>query len=81
MTGLGLTKPDGSVVTFYAPPASKKGTAVFLDSGGTLSRIPTAMFNAIGAAFPGAAYNPSTGFFDVPCTAKDLAGSVDFKFG
>ncbi|KAK3940419.1 aspartic peptidase domain-containing protein [Diplogelasinospora grovesii] len=75
MTGIGITLPDGTSQT--SDPIE---VPVFLDSGGTLSRLPTAIFQAIGGAFPGAQYDPSSGFFVADCSVANETGSVDFIF-
>lgn len=76
MTGVGLTLPSGEVARSAAIDVP-----VFLDSGGTLSQLPSNIFQAFAAAFQGAEYDPSSGFYFLPCDMTDLAGSVDFYFG
>ncbi|KAK0723376.1 aspartic peptidase domain-containing protein [Lasiosphaeria miniovina] len=79
LTGVGMTQPDGSA---DRTPANAIDVPVFLDSGGTLSRLPTAIFQAIGNSFPGAQFDARSGFFVVPdCSAlADSGGTVDFFF-
>jgi hypothetical protein len=72
-----MTMPDGSTKSFYNTPA---GFPVFLDSGGTVSRLPTAIYKAVGSAFPTAQLD-SSGFYIVSCADTALSGSVDFGFG
>lgn len=76
LTGVGLTFPDGSATT-----SEEIDVPIFLDSGGTLSRLPTPIFLAIGDAFPGAQFDPQSGFYIVDCDIGDQPGSVDFAFG
>ena len=77
MKSVGITKPGGSPKTY---PASS--TPVFLDSGGTLSRLPTPIFNAIVADFPGATLDSGgSGLYTVDCSVASQAGTVDFAFG
>ncbi|KAJ9143203.1 Acid protease [Coniochaeta hoffmannii] len=75
MTGVGITLPDGESST--SDPIE---VPVFLDSGGTLSRLPTPIYQAIGESFPGAQLDPSTDFYLVDCSVADQPGSVDFVF-
>lgn len=76
MTGVGLTYPDGSVTR-----SQEITVPVFLDSGGTLSRLPTPIYQAFAASFEGAEFDSQTGFYFLPCDVADLKGSVDFYFG
>jgi hypothetical protein len=75
MTGVGITLPDGESQTSDAIEVP-----VFLDSGGTLSRLPTAIYQAIGDSFPGAQLDQSSGFYYVDCDVGKQPGSVDFIF-
>lgn len=75
MTGVGLTYPDGRVER-----SQDINVPVFLDSGGTLSRLPTPIYNAFAASFQGAEFDARTGFYFLPCSIADLSGSVDFYF-
>ncbi|KAK4210786.1 aspartic peptidase domain-containing protein [Rhypophila decipiens] len=75
LNGVGVTLPDGSALAsepFELP--------VFLDSGGTYSRLPTVIFLAIGEAVPGAQYDPDSNLFVVDCDIAKEAGSMDFAF-
>jgi hypothetical protein len=81
MTSVGITKP-GQAPKTYPPPSNPAGQAVFLDSGGTLSRLPTPLFNAILADFPSATADPSNnGIYEVPCSVVSQDGTMDFGFG
>ncbi|KAK0629272.1 aspartic peptidase domain-containing protein [Bombardia bombarda] len=75
LTGVGITLPDGS-----ASASDVIQVPVFLDSGGTLSRLPTPIFQAIGDVFPGAAFDEDEGAFVVDCSVASQPGSVDFAF-
>jgi len=77
MNSVGMTLPDGGTTSFFAGSPFP----VFLDSGGTLSRLPTPIYKAIGTAFPNAALHAPTGFYVVDCALKDSKASVDFGFG
>jgi hypothetical protein len=77
MLSVGITKPAESPKKY---PASS--TPVFLDSGGTLSQLPTSIFNAILADFPGATPSPDgSGLYVVDCALASQSGTIDFAFG
>jgi hypothetical protein len=82
MTSVGITKP-GEAPKLYPPSSSNpQGQAVFLDSGGTLTGLPTPLFNAIVADFPGATLDSGgSGLYIVDCAVASQAGTVDFGFG
>jgi hypothetical protein len=75
MTGVGITLPDGE-----SQSSDAIEVPVFLDSGGTLSRLPTPIYQAIGDSFPGAQLDQSSGFYYVDCDVGQQPGSVDFTF-
>jgi len=75
LTGIGITLPDGT-----SDRSGDIEVAVFPDSGGTLSRLPTPIFQAFGESFPGALFDPQSGFYIVDCDVADQRGSVDFYF-
>lgn len=82
MTSLSLTLPPS---TPGATPAAPKvflssPLGVFLDSGGTLSMLPSSIVRPLAAAFPGA-QNVGGGQYTVPCSAMNQTGFVDFGFG
>lgn len=81
MTSLSVTAPDGTTTNAFKSASSSKGEPVFLDSGGTLSRLPATMFKALGDGFPGARYDRSSGFYVVNCNSAGAKGTVDFGFG
>ncbi|CCC11183.1 hypothetical protein SMACR_03889 [Sordaria macrospora] len=76
LSGVGMTYPDGQV-----EESEEIAVPVFLDSGGTLSRLPATIFQAIGDSFPGSQYDTESGFYIVDCAVADESGSVDFVFG
>ncbi|KAL2264584.1 hypothetical protein VTJ83DRAFT_7094 [Remersonia thermophila] len=76
MNAVGLTLPDGTVLK-----SEELQTPVFLDSGATLSYLPTRIFEALANSFEGGAYEPDTGFYYLPCSATNLNGTIDFYFG
>lgn len=78
MTSIGITTPDGD-----SGLLASGELAVFLDSGGTLTRLPTSIFESIGDAFAsfGAEYDESSGYYIIDCDAMKQSGSVDFGFG
>lgn len=76
LTSVGLTLPNGT-----SGLLASGELPVFLDSGGTLTRLPNETFFAIGDAFPGAILNDTIGYYEIDCDAADQAGSVDFGFG
>jgi len=77
MKSVGITKPGESPKIY--PDSS---TPVFLDSGGTLSGLPTPIFNAIVADFPSATLDAGgSGLYIVDCAVASQSGTVDFAFG
>jgi hypothetical protein len=82
MASVGITKPGSTTSKLYAPTSSDPlGQPVFLDSGGTLSRLPTRLFNDIIADFPSAKQVGTTGLYTVDCAVAKEDGTVDFGFG
>jgi hypothetical protein len=75
MTGIGLTLPDGNIVQ-----SERLNTPVFLDSGATLSHLPTRIYEALVGSFTDAMFDLESGFYLVPCEVTELEGSVDFYF-
>lgn len=75
MTGIGLTLSDGTVVR-----SEELNVPVFLDSGTTLSHLPTPIYRAIAASFPDALLDSESGLFILPCEYTEMAGSIDFYF-
>ncbi|KAI0880786.1 acid protease [Annulohypoxylon maeteangense] len=74
MTSLSLTPPSGQNKVY-----ENTTMAVFLDSGATLTLLPTKLANAIAADF-GAETTDSNGFYPVDCSLNDLPGTLNFAF-
>lgn len=74
MTSLSLTPPSGQTKQY-----ENTTMTVFLDSGATLTLLPTQLANSIAADF-GADATDSNGFYPVDCSLNDLQGSLDFAF-
>ncbi|KAK0653146.1 aspartic peptidase domain-containing protein, partial [Cercophora newfieldiana] len=81
LAGIKVNQADGTVVPVYTPPSGGSGQPVLLDSGYTLSALPTAIFDNLVAAFPSAVYVPSADLYVVDCLDPGQGGSVDFVFG
>jgi len=81
MNSLSITLPDGASRNFYSPAGNNPGQPVFLDSGGTLTRLPTVMFQALAETFPTAQLDEPSGYYVVDCAVANQAGSIDFGFG
>lgn len=83
LTSVCVTSPAGSSETLYTD--TTPGLPVFLDSGGTLTRLPTTIYQAIGesfiADFPDTFLDTPTGYYVVDCSIASSSGSVDFGFG
>lgn len=80
MTSVGVTKPGSATSKLYtvAPPAYQQ--AVVLDSGSTLSTLPTNLVTAMLADFTGVV-SLGSGVYAVDCNQTGLAGTLDFGFG
>ncbi|KAI2470525.1 acid protease [Annulohypoxylon bovei var. microspora] len=74
MTSLSLTPPSGQTKVY-----ENTTMAVFLDSGATLTLLPTNLSNSIAADF-GADATDTNGFYPVDCSLNDLQGSLNFAF-
>ncbi|KAH8649680.1 aspartic peptidase domain-containing protein [Tricladium varicosporioides] len=81
MKSMGITKPSQPSKTYTFNSGDPKGQPVFLDSGGTLSQIPTPLFNAIVADFNATPNPDGSGKYVIDCAIADQAGTVDFTFG
>jgi hypothetical protein len=80
MTSVGITKPGESPKVYPPTSSNPNGQGVFLDSGSTISHVPTLLFNAIVSDFPGATPD-SDGLYIVDCVVANQPGTVDFGFG
>lgn len=80
LDGISVTMDDGTTAPVFD---QANGQAVLLDSGYTVSALPTAHFQKILAAFPSAKADPNNGGqYLVDCAvAKSVKGSVNYKFG
>ncbi|KAI1259091.1 acid protease [Xylariaceae sp. FL1019] len=74
MSSVSLRPPSGQVKGY-----ANTSLPVFLDSGSTLSLLPTAVAEAISADFGGQA-NAQAGYYLVDCSLRDEPGTVDFAF-
>lgn len=79
LDGISITKDDGSVSPVFDKP---NGQPVLLDSGYTVSALPTEHFQKILAAFPSAKKDPESDQYTVDCSVvKSAKGSINYKFG
>ncbi|KAI0432256.1 aspartic peptidase domain-containing protein [Xylaria sp. FL1042] len=74
MHSLSITPPSGETKQY--PNTSM---AVFLDSGATLTLLPTSLANAIAADFGADATN-ADGFYPVDCKFNNQSGTLSFAF-
>lgn len=74
MTSLSLTPPSGQTKVYENTPMT-----VFLDSGATLTLLPTDLANAIAVDF-GADPTTADGVYPVNCSLNDVPGTLDFAF-
>ncbi|KAK5627595.1 hypothetical protein RRF57_003310 [Xylaria bambusicola] len=74
MESLGITPPDSQTKQY-----SNTSMAVFLDSGATLTLLPTSLANEIAADFGAEATNPN-GFYAVDCKFNNQSGTLSFAF-
>lgn len=74
MNNVSLTPPNGVTKTY-----ANTGMDVFLDTGATLSLLPTDLVDAIGTDF-GSPTPGSDGYYQVDCSFNDLNGSLNFAF-
>ncbi|RDW71697.1 hypothetical protein BP5796_07731 [Coleophoma crateriformis] len=77
MNSIGIS-PPGAYSKNYTSAGYKQ--PVFLDSGGTLSRLPADIVNMMLGDFPGAV-SQGNGLFTIPCAVGAQSGTVDFGFG
>ncbi|KAJ0107687.1 hypothetical protein J7T55_010293 [Diaporthe amygdali] len=74
MNNMSITPPSGNKKVY--PNTSMD---VFLDTGSTLTLLPQAICDQLGADFGSSGVDES-GFYPVDCSLADLAGTVDFDF-
>ena len=78
MTSVGITEPGSATSKLYTAPTYEQ--AVVLDSGSTLSTLPTNLVTAMLADFTGVV-SLGSGLYAVDCSQTSLAGTLDFGFG
>ncbi|UNI16977.1 hypothetical protein JDV02_003359 [Purpureocillium takamizusanense] len=76
--GIAITTADGKANTIFDKTG---GLKAYLDSGTTVSQLPTAMFNEVLKLFPGARKDPKYNQWYVDCSLVNSKGFVSFKFG
>jgi hypothetical protein len=81
VNGISVNQPDGTVVNVYSTPVGGKGQPVLLDSGYTLSALPSAIMQKLVSAFPSAQYVLGADLYTVDCQDPGQGGSLDFTFG
>ncbi|KAI1423531.1 aspartic peptidase domain-containing protein [Xylaria sp. FL1777] len=74
MESLSITPPSGKTKQY-----SNTSMAVFLDSGATLTLLPTRLASAIAADF-GADKTDTNGFYPVDCKFNEQSGTLGFAF-
>lgn len=74
MDYMSLTPPSGKTKKY-----ANTTMAVFLDSGATLTLLPSTLANTIAADF-GSQGTDVNGFYPVDCSLNDMPGTVDFAF-
>lgn len=76
--GITITQADGSQDVVFS---QVNGQVANLDSGYTLSAMPSEIFNGILDAFPSARPVSGSTTYEVDCDIADTEGSVDVTFG
>lgn len=74
MNNMSITPPSGNKKMY--PNSSMD---VFLDTGSTLTLLPQAICDQLGADFGSSGLDES-GFYPVDCNLADLPGTIDFDF-
>ncbi|KAI1150578.1 aspartic peptidase domain-containing protein [Nemania diffusa] len=74
MQSLSITPPSGNTKQY-----ANTSMDVFLDSGATLSLLPTSLANSIAADFGADATDPN-GFYPVDCSFNNQSGTLNFAF-
>ncbi|KAK8065777.1 eukaryotic aspartyl protease [Apiospora hydei] len=74
MNYMSLTPPSGKTKKY-----ANTTMAVFLDSGATLTLLPTTLADTIAADF-GSPGTDANGFYPVDCSLNKMPGTVDFAF-
>jgi hypothetical protein len=81
MTSVGITKPGSSSSVLYTVPPPAYQQPVVLDSGSTLSTLPSNLVTAMLADFTGVQEVGTTGLYAIDCSQTTLSGTLDFGFG
>ncbi|KAI9648439.1 hypothetical protein NHQ30_003073 [Ciborinia camelliae] len=76
MTYFGVTFPDQLPMNFTGVSYAKP---VIIDSGSTLSYLPPSLVTAMLTYFPGWV-NKGGGLYTIPCSFRNIAGTMDFGF-
>lgn len=76
MDGMSVSSGNGTTTPVFD---KVNGVPVFLDSGGTLSQLPTYVVKELLKSFPSA--KKSGKVYTVECPARDSKMTIDFKFG
>ncbi|KAK4194296.1 aspartic peptidase domain-containing protein [Triangularia verruculosa] len=79
LDGLSVNKADGSVVDAWAKPDGGAGQPFVIDSGASLTALPSSIYNQFVAAFPSATANDD-GTLVIDCPTEGEGGSVNFIF-
>jgi hypothetical protein len=78
MNSVGITKPGSTTSKIYTTPTYEQ--PVVLDSGSTLSTLPSNLVAAMLADFTGVV-SVGNGVYAVDCSQTTLSGTLDFGFG
>jgi hypothetical protein len=76
MSSIGVTRKGVSNTL----SAKNSEQAVYLDSGSTISYLPTSIVTNLISYFP-EAVSLGNGLWQVPCTLRSEVGTIDFGFG
>lgn len=81
LDGVSVTDGKGSRAQIFD---QANGQAMLVDSGYTVSALPTKYFNKLKDAFPGVTAPPKedkSGLYRIPCNVAEQKGTVNFRFG
>ncbi|KAK4178772.1 putative aspartyl protease precursor [Triangularia setosa] len=79
LDGLSVNQADGSVVDAWAKSDGGVGQPFVIDSGASLTALPSSIYSQFVAVFPSATPN-NDGALIVDCPTEGEGGSVDFIF-
>ncbi|KAI1084443.1 acid protease [Whalleya microplaca] len=77
MTSLSMSFSNGTTTSFLR----EENAPVLLDSGTSVCAFPSAIFEAVQHAFPGAAAGNQPGDHLFDCAVGQMTGGLDFEFG